>query len=123
VPATTDACDLPAATRRWGGAVPAAVLLGLFASRFGAGDAAVAATGEAAVLRDKAVRAQAAGRFADAAEYARQGAARSQGAARAQLLCLRGESLLKGGHPEEAQQVFLSTAAAGTRCAAPPPGR
>ena len=123
VPATMDACDLPAATRRWGGVVPAAVLVGLFASRFAAGDRAAAASSVAPVLRDKAIHAQAAGHFADAAEYAREGAARSQGAARGEFLCLRGASLLRDGRPGEAQQAFRAAAGLGPPCVAPSRGR
>jgi len=123
VPATTDACDLPPATRRWGGAVPVAVLLGLLASRFVTADRVAAGAAQAAVLRDQAIRAQAARRFADAAEYARQGAALAQGPARAQLLCLRGESLAQDGRPEEAQQAFRLAAGVGPPCAPPPAGR
>ena len=120
VPITTDACDLPAPTRRWGGLIPAALLLVLALSRFAVPDRAAAAAREAELLRGKAAQAQAEGRFADAAEYARHAAARTQGAARAQLFCLRGESLLRDGQGEEAQRAF---AEAGARPGGPCCGR
>jgi len=119
-PVTTDACDLPAPTRRWGGVVPAAFLLVLVGSRFAVPDRAAAAAREAEVLRDKATRAQAEGRFADAAEYARHGAARAKGAKRAQLLCLRAESLSRDGRADEAQREREAVAAeGGGPCPAP----
>ena len=118
-PINTDACDLPAATRRWGGVIPAAVILALIASCFAVPDRAQTSSREASLLRDKAVGAKAAGHFADAAEYARHGAARAQGALRAQLLCLRAETLVRDGRQQEAQQAFAEVAAAGAPCRAP----
>jgi hypothetical protein len=112
-PMTTDACDLPVPTRRWGGAVPAAVILALVASRFTVPDRAQAAAREASMLREKALSAQAAGRFADAAEYARHGASRAKGALRTELLCLRGESLSRDDRPEESRQAFQAVAVEG----------
>jgi hypothetical protein len=117
----TDACDLPAPTRRWGGAVPAAVVLVLFASRFAVPDRAKAAAREAAMLEEKAARAQAEGRFADAAEYARHGAARSKGAVRSRFLCLRAENLVRGGQPDEGRQAIAEASAAGATCGQPIP--
>jgi hypothetical protein len=116
-PMITDACDLPAPTRRWGGAVPAAVILALAVSRFAVPDRAKAASREASMLRDKAIGAQAAGRFADAAEYARHGASRATGALRTELLCLRANGLARDGHAAEAQQVLGEAAASGVPCA------
>ena len=58
-------------------------------------------------LYESASRAYGEGRFADAAEYARH--ALGQGAAaplRAELLCLRGESLLRAGQARLAAQAF-----------------
>jgi TolA-binding protein len=58
-------------------------------------------------LYESASRAYGDGRFADAAEYARH--ALSQGAVaplRAELLCLRGESLLRAGQARLAAQAF-----------------
>jgi hypothetical protein len=59
-------------------------------------------------LSEQASRAYAEGRWADAAEYARHGAARfPSGEARwAELLCVRGEALLRSGHPRVAAQAF-----------------
>jgi hypothetical protein len=113
VPATTDACDLPAPTRRWGGLVPAAILIALAASRLAVPDRGAAAAKTAEALREKAVRAQVEGRFADSAEYARHGALRSQGAKRAELLCLRVDSLRRAGHEPEAAAAL---AEAGSLC-------
>ena len=115
----TDACDLPAPTRRWGGAVPSAVLLVLFVSRFAVPDRAAAAAREAAMLEGKAAGAQAEGRFADAAEYARHGAARSKGAVRSRFLCLRAENLVRGGQPDEGRQAIAEASAAGATCGQP----
>jgi hypothetical protein len=112
----TDACDLPAPTRRWGGAVPAVVLLLLCGSRFAVPDRAAAAAREAALLHDKATRARADGRYADAAEYARQGSARAQGPLRTELLCLRAESLVRDGRDREATEAFADASAAGAAC-------
>jgi hypothetical protein len=78
-PMTTDACDLPPATRRWGGVLPAAVLAALVGSRLAIPDRARAASREAALLHDKAVQARGEGRYGDAAEYARHAAARASG--------------------------------------------
>jgi hypothetical protein len=114
-----DACDLPAATRRWGGVVPAAVLFALVLSRFAVPDRAKAAAAEAATLREKATRAQAEGRFADAAEYARHAATRTQGPARAQILCMRADNLARDGHADEAQQARAEAGAVGAACPAP----
>ena len=117
-PMTTDACDLPAPTRRWGGVIPAALLLSLVVSRFAVPDRAAAAAREADELRGRATRAQAEGRSADAAEYARHAALRSTGAKRGELLCLRAESLARAGQEEEARTVFAEAAGVGTPCAA-----
>jgi len=119
-PLTTDACDLPAATRRWGGAIPAALILALVASRFAVPDRAKAAAREAAALRDKAVQARAAGQLADAAEYARQGAARAEGPLKSELLCLRADSLSRAGGGGEAEQARAEASAAGATCPASP---
>jgi hypothetical protein len=117
-PATTDACDLPAPTRRWGGWIPAALLAALAASRFAVPDRAAAAAREADALRARASRAQAEGRFADAAEYARHAVLRTKGAKRGDLLCLRAASLARAGQEEEARSVRAEAAGAGTPCAA-----
>jgi hypothetical protein len=58
-------------------------------------------------LYERASRAYAELRFADAAEYARHGIARSAGRPlREELLCLRGESLLQSGEPGLAREAF-----------------
>jgi hypothetical protein len=113
---TTDACDLPAPTRRWGGVVPAAMIVALIGARFAVPDRARVTAREAAALSQKAGRAQAEGRFADAAEYARHAAARTQGPARAHLLCLRADSLARDGRAQEGQQASAEAAAAGAAC-------
>jgi hypothetical protein len=96
--------------------VPAAVVLALVLSRFAVPDRAAAAAREADALRHEATRAEAEGRFADAAEYARHAAARTKGALRGQLLCLRAESLVRGGPSAEAQQALAEAVAAGASC-------
>jgi hypothetical protein len=118
-PMDMDACDLPAAPRRWGGAVPAALILALVVSRFSVPDRAKAASREASLLRDKAAAAQAAGRFGDAAEYARHGVSRATGKSRTELICLRADSLARDGQDLESQQAFAEARAAGGACASP----
>ena len=115
-PATTDACDLPAPTRRWGGWVPAALLVALASSRFAVPDRAAAAARQGDALRARAVRAQAEGRFADAAEYARHAALRASGAGRGELLCLRARSLARAGQEEAARSAVSEAAAVGASC-------
>src|SRR6185503_11406935 len=60
--ANTDACDLPAPTPRWGGVIPAALLVALAASRLAVPDRAAAAARQADDLGARASRAQAEGR-------------------------------------------------------------
>jgi hypothetical protein len=59
-------------------------------------------------LYEQASRAYAEGRWADAAEYARHGAERLPPSEprRAELLCVRGEALLRSGHAREAVDPF-----------------
>jgi hypothetical protein len=100
-----DACEVPPPPRRWGAAVPAAVLIALFASR------ALALRHDAPLpllpMYEAASRSYAEGRYADAAEYARHALARAAGSGlRPELLCLRGESLLLSGRPELAAEAF-----------------
>jgi hypothetical protein len=99
-----DACDLPPPTRRWGGAVPAALLGLLFASRL---SARPPAGPDPVALFDLASRAYAEGRSGAAAEYARHALSGSPAPPlRAGLLCLRGESLLRAGEAVQAAAAF-----------------
>jgi hypothetical protein len=99
-----DACDLPPPPRRWGAAVPATAIGLLLVSRaFTLHEPAP----DPLPLYDAAARAYADGRYADAAEYARHALARAAGSPlRPDLLCLRGESLLRAGQPGQAAETF-----------------
>ena len=112
----TDACDLPAPTRRWGGWIPAALLVALVASRFAVPDRAAAAAREGDELRARATRAQTEGRFADAAEYARHAVFRATGPQRGDLLCLRATNLSRAGQADEARTALAEATAAGVSC-------
>jgi outer membrane protein assembly factor BamD (BamD/ComL family) len=58
-------------------------------------------------LYERASRAYSAGRFDDAAEYARNALRASEGSSlHWELLCLRGQSLLRAGHPGAALESF-----------------
>jgi hypothetical protein len=104
-PELLDACDLPRAPRPWGWAVPVATLAVLVALRF-LGGGGRAGPG-AAALYERASRAYAEERFADAAEYARHALALPPAAdGRGGLLTLRGESLLAAGQPRAAAEDF-----------------
>jgi tetratricopeptide (TPR) repeat protein len=99
-----DSCEIAPAPRRWGAAVPAGVILVLCASRALAGREPAP---DPLPLYESASRAYAADRFADAAEYARHALTRATGSSlRPELLCLRGESLLRSGQPRLAAQAF-----------------
>jgi predicted Zn-dependent protease len=101
-----DACDPPAPPRRWGGMVPALTLAMLVALRLSAGRGRREAV-DTSSLYERAERAYAAERFADAAEYTRIALARQPAAgARGELLSLRGESLLAAGQTGEAAEAF-----------------
>ena len=115
-PPGTDACDLPAPTRRWGGWIPAALLVALVASRLAVPDRAAAAAREAEELRARATRAQTEGRFADAAEYARHAVFRVTGPKRGDLLCLRATNLSRAGQEDEARTALAEATAAGMSC-------
>jgi hypothetical protein len=99
-----DACEVPPPPRRWGGAVPAAVLAAMFAARV---VVALRPAPSPMPLYESASRAYAEGRFADAAEYARHALGRASGSPlRPELLCLRGEGLLRAGEPSLAADAF-----------------
>jgi TolA-binding protein len=95
------------AGRRWGGVVPGLLLLVLILARLRPDPAVKARDQELDRLYDKASKAYAAERFTDAAEYARHAVlAGPQSPLRFELLCLRGESLLRAAQPLEAAQAF-----------------
>jgi hypothetical protein len=99
-----DSCEVAPAPRRWGAALPAGVILVLFASR---GLALYERPPDPSPLYEAASRAYAEDRFADAAEYARHALTRATGSSlRPELLCLRGESLLRSGQPRLAAESF-----------------
>jgi hypothetical protein len=100
-----DTCDVPVPARaRWGAAIPGGLLAVLFLARLWPEGAPAGAT---EALYDRASRAFAEGRFADAAEYARNALFASQGGPlHAGLQNLRGESLLRAGRHREALQTF-----------------
>ena len=90
---------------KWGGVIPGLILVLLVAARFlpaAKPDPALRET-----LYERATKAYGEDRFEDAAEYARHALDReSSSSLRAELLCLRGESLLRAGHPREAVIAF-----------------
>jgi hypothetical protein len=101
-----DCAAMPAPTRRWGAAVPAAVLLACLGARLWS---LRAPAPDVMPLYESASRAYGAGQFADAAEYARHALARGAAAPlRGELLALRGESLLRAGQPAAAAGAFDS---------------
>jgi len=102
-PQPLDACDLPRPPRRWGWVIPTALLAALAAGRLAPGHRPL----DPAPLYEKASRAYAEGRYDDAAEYTRPALEPSRGTdLRAELLVLRGESLLRAGRPEPAAEAF-----------------
>jgi hypothetical protein len=104
-PAAGDACDMPPPRRRWGGLIPAALVLALAAGRLP--PLSRGGSADASGLDRKARGAFDAGRSADAAEYARHALARGGGGERRDdLLILRGESLLRAGRPRDAVAAF-----------------
>jgi hypothetical protein len=108
-----DACDVAPPPRRWGAAVPAAVLGLLLASR---ATQLLEAAPDPMPLFEAASRAAAEGRSADAAEYARHAIPRvaSGDPLRLELLCLRGEALLATASPELAAEAFDEVLQEGT---------
>jgi hypothetical protein len=104
-PGVADPGAQPVAPRRWGGVVPATLVLGLALGRLSAraGDPGPLAN----ALYERASRAYAEQRFADAAEYARQGVLEApKGSLVPALRCLRGEGLLRVERPREAALEF-----------------
>jgi TolA-binding protein len=87
--------------------VPAGLFALLAVGRLAAPSEAPAREGIA--LQEKALEAYRERRFADAAEYLRHALARGAGGERrAELLCLRGESLLQAGRPREALEPLAT---------------
>jgi hypothetical protein len=110
-----DPANSPASPRRWGWMVPALTLVMLGALRLSAGRGRPEAV-DASSLYERAERAYAAERFADAAEYTRIALGRQPAAgARGELLSLRGESLLAAGRPREAAEAFETLLSAAPR--------
>jgi hypothetical protein len=90
-----DCADMPAPTRRWGAAIPAAFLVACLGARLAT---LRPASVDPMPLYESASRAYGAGRFADAAEYARHACPRERRRPCGRsCLCLRGESLLRAG--------------------------
>lgn len=100
-------CEGARVGRRWGGVVPGLLLLAMGLGRLRPDPTVKAHDRELNQLYEKASRAYEHERFADAAEYARQAVfAGPQSPLRFELLCLRGESLLRAGQPLEAALAF-----------------
>ena len=102
-----DACEpgeLPPPPKRWGAAIPLLLLAALFSSRaFGGGEPAE----DPNVLYELASRAYAEGRHDEAAQYAGSALpAAADSPLAAELLTLRGESLLRAGRPRLAAGSF-----------------
>ena len=101
-----DACDMPAPPRRWGWVVPVTVLAMLLGLRVLAGRSRPEGAGPSS-LYERASRAYAEERFADAAEYTRVALAQQPPpVTKGELLSLRGESLLAAGQPRAAAEAF-----------------
>ncbi|HEY7514850.1 MAG TPA: hypothetical protein VIC87_10250, partial [Vicinamibacteria bacterium] len=91
--------------RKWGGVIPFGIVVLLVVARF-----LPAAKPDPALrlaLYERASKALGEDRFEDAAEYARHALdLETSSSLRAELLCLRGESLLRAGHPRDAAYAF-----------------
>jgi hypothetical protein len=99
----------PAPDRRWGGLVPALLLLALFGARLLPDGRAARRGFEGRELERLAGEAFAAERHDAAAEYARHALLRVPASAtRDALGCLRGESLLALGRTAEAREAFAA---------------
>jgi len=110
-PAAPAAVAMPGADeragRRWGGLVPGLLLLALALTRLRPEPVPEVRDRELDGLYEKASKAYAEERFTDAAEYARHAVlAGPQSPLRFELLCLRGESLLRAGRPMGAAEAF-----------------
>jgi len=114
--AASEPLDFGPTPRRWGAVIPLGLLVALACPRVIEGARAAMIRGgmlqsreavEARNLYERASRAYSAGRFQDAAEYARNALRPSEGSSlHSELLCLRGESLLRGGRPDAALESF-----------------
>jgi 6-pyruvoyl-tetrahydropterin synthase related domain len=105
-PPTLDACALPPPPRRWGWVIPTTLLAGLVVARFAATREAPSAA-RATALVEEASRAYSAQRYAEAAERASRALGLGVPAeVRAELLCVRGESLLEEGQLGDAAKAF-----------------
>jgi hypothetical protein len=113
-PIPLDECTVPPPTRRWGAVIPAALFVACAGARLWT---ARTVAPDPMPLYEKASRAYAEARYADAAEYARHALGqRAAAPLRAELLCLRGESLLRAGQAAVAAPVFQACSGP-----APPP--
>jgi hypothetical protein len=102
-----NACELERPPRRWGGVIPAGLILVLACGRWLTKDVSAEAATRAAELYARASRAYSLELWDDAAEYARHALARATGTNLApELRCLRGESLLRAGRAAEAAADF-----------------
>jgi hypothetical protein len=97
----------PPPGRRWGGLVPGLLLLTLALVRLRSDPSVKRHQKELDALYDKASLAYTDERFGDAAEYARFAVlAGPDSPLKYELLCLRGESLLRAGKPLESAEAF-----------------
>ena len=93
--------------RRWGGLVPGLLLVALALARLKPDPAVRTHEHDMDRLYEEASKAYASDRFADAAEYALHAVeAGPRSPLRFELLCLRGESLLRAAQPLEAAKAF-----------------
>ncbi len=90
---------------KWGGVIPGLIVVLLVVARFlptAKADPTLRQT-----LYERASKALGEDRYEDAAEYARHALdLEASSSLRAELLCLRGEALLRAGHPREAAYAF-----------------
>lgn len=106
VPSFVVSCEHPDPPRRWGGLIPAALLVGLALLRLVPGPE-VAWAAEAEHLTELAEQAFDSGRWADAAEYARHAISRRRGRPEEdELGVLRGTALLRAGDTERGARVL-----------------